>query len=190
MRQVALTGTNITTTSLGFGCAELFRLPSARRRRKLLATAYDCGIRHFDLAPMYGFGAAEAEVGKFVCTRRSEVVIATKFGISASCAVRLLRGVQGPLRAALAQRPELRARAREPHTAPATGPLGRLLYRAEPFDARTAKASLERSLRALGTDYVDIFLLHEPEVAAVRTDEVRGYLESVRSAGLIRAWGV
>ncbi|HET9153536.1 MAG TPA: aldo/keto reductase [Solirubrobacterales bacterium] len=50
---------------LGFGCASLMRLPSRRRRQALLAEAFEQGIRHFDVARMYGLGAAEGELGRF-----------------------------------------------------------------------------------------------------------------------------
>ena len=48
-----------STANLGFGCAGILRLPTARRRDYLLRTAVEEGITHFDVARMYGLGAAE-----------------------------------------------------------------------------------------------------------------------------------
>src|ERR671923_2879471 len=67
---VALGTEGLSTTSLGIGCAGLFRASSPGQREALLHTAYDVGIRHFDVAPMYGFGLAEPELGAFVRGRR------------------------------------------------------------------------------------------------------------------------
>ena len=65
MKKVHLIGTNIVTSPLGFGCAQLLRTSSAKQRQRILHAAYDAGIRHFDVARMYGLGAAERELGRF-----------------------------------------------------------------------------------------------------------------------------
>ena len=62
--------TGVVTSAVGFGCAGLFRIPQRSRRREVLEAAYDVGIRHFDVAPMYGLGLAEAELGSFLKRRR------------------------------------------------------------------------------------------------------------------------
>jgi aryl-alcohol dehydrogenase-like predicted oxidoreductase len=51
-------------------------------------------------------------------------------------------------------------------------------------------ASLEKSLRALRTDYVDFFLAHQACAEALPDEEVIGWLEDARRAGKIRAFGV
>jgi aryl-alcohol dehydrogenase-like predicted oxidoreductase len=65
-----------------------------------------------------------------------------------------------------------------------------MLYSAEGYEGAAARASLERSLRALDTDYIDLLLLHDPAPGSVRSEEVRCYLEEARRAGWIRDWGV
>ena len=51
--------------------------------------------------------------------------------------------------------------------------------------ARACEASLGR----LGTDHIDLYLLHEPTPSAEFSEAVAG-LERLRAAGKIRAWGV
>jgi D-threo-aldose 1-dehydrogenase len=181
----------VRTTPLGFGCASLFRAPDPSQRLRLLRTAHDAGIRHFDVAPMYGLGRAETELGIFAKARRGDLTIATKFGIKPTIIGRGIGYAQSPIRRILAARPAIRKDARE-----APGPTrmvyesSRFLYEFGGYDAAGARRSLERSLRALGTDYIDIFFLHDPLPGSVRTDEVLSYLEKARAAGLIRTWGI
>jgi D-threo-aldose 1-dehydrogenase len=155
-----------------------------------LEVAYDAGIRHFDVAPMYGLGRAEAEVGRFARSRRGEVTLATKFGIGPTFFGLALGRMQRPVRRALEVLPAVRQQVRERAAGPESGRLGPMLYSAEGYDAAAAKASLQRSLRALATDYIDLLLLHDPAPGSVQSEEVRCYLEEARDAGWIRSWGV
>ena len=50
-------------------------------------------------------------------------------------------------------------------------------------------SSVEGSLRALKTDYLDVFLLHRPD-ALVEPDEVARAFEHLESSGKVRAFGV
>jgi D-threo-aldose 1-dehydrogenase len=190
VRITTLPGTDVPTSAVGLGTAELFRLPSASDRLRVMSAAYEIGVRHFDTAPMYGLGLAERELGRFARGRRDRLVLATKFGITTSRVGRVLGRAQGPIRRILAAVPTLRDRARAGATGPGVGPAGSLLYEATGYDAAAARRSLEGSLRALGTDYVDLFLLHEPRREDVRSAEVRAWLDRARDAGMIRAWGV
>jgi D-threo-aldose 1-dehydrogenase len=190
LRRVALGAGGVETTALGFGCANLFRLGDSAGRARLLEAAYDAGIRHFDVAPMYGLGRAEAEVGRFARRRRGDVILATKFGIGPTLLARALGRMQRPVRRTLEALPAVRQQVRERAAGPESGRLGPMLYSAEGYDGAAARASLERSLRALATDYIDLFLLHDPAPGSVRSEEVRCYLEEARRAGWIRSWGV
>jgi hypothetical protein len=167
---------------LGFGCASLMRLPSRRSRQVLLGEAFEQGIRHFDVARMYGLGAAEAEVGRFAKGRREEIAIATKFGIEPGGGIGRLAPLQAPARALIARFPALRARLKRSQGS---------FHAPRRYDAAGARASLETSLRELGTDYVDILFVHDPgAVELPDMEELVGALEDLREAGRIRAWGV
>ncbi|MCC2030071.1 aldo/keto reductase [Microbacterium sp. YMB-B2] len=50
-------------------------------------------------------------------------------------------------------------------------------------------AQVEGSLRALGTDYLDVLLLHRPD-ALVEPDEVARAFDALESSGKVRAFGV
>jgi D-threo-aldose 1-dehydrogenase len=158
------------------------REPSRRRRQELLASAFEHGITHFDVARMYGLGAAEAELGRFLRSRRDQLTIASKFGIEPARSAGRLAALQGPARALLARSPALRARAKRGAGA---------LDRPHRYDVATARRSLETSLRELRTDYLDMLFLHGPSTAdAIDLDGLGAFLEDRRSAGQIRAWGL
>jgi D-threo-aldose 1-dehydrogenase len=186
-----LPGTDIAASIVGFGCAGLFRIPQRSARRTVLDAAYDAGIRHFDVAPMYGLGLAEPELGSWLKARRADVTVTTKFGIDPTLLSRGAALIQPPVRAFLARRPSVGEGLKTAGQGPHSGPLGRLLYSSPGYHRRSAQAALERSLRALGTDYIDIFLLHDPIGGLITgAPELTGYLDEQRRAGRIRCWGV
>jgi hypothetical protein len=160
-----LHGTTLSVSRFGLGTHALHRLLSGAARRRQLALAYDMGLKYFDTAPSYGAGLAEAELGRFARGRRSELVLTTKFGIAPG----RLAALPGGRYAALAARVAARlVGARRPAAPPARD-----------YSALEVRTSVERSLRALATDYVDVLYLHEPilellgdAAALIRTLEV------------------
>jgi D-threo-aldose 1-dehydrogenase len=190
MPRTVTVAAGLETSALGFGCAGLFREPSRNKRLRLFETAYELGIRHFDIAPMYGLGIAERELGRMVRGRRESVVIATKFGIEPTLVARQLARIQGPIRRLLRAVPALRQQLITSAAGPGSGPAGGLLYSSPGYDGASARASLESSLGAIGTDYVDLLLLHDPNPGSVRSDDVYAYLEDACRAGDIRTWGI
>ncbi|MFO1157374.1 MAG: aldo/keto reductase [Reyranellaceae bacterium] len=57
------------------------------------------------------------------------------------------------------------------------------------FSSGAVVASIERSLRRLRTDTVDLLLLHNPPLDVLQSDELRRALDGCLDAGKIRAWG-
>jgi D-threo-aldose 1-dehydrogenase len=158
------------------------RSASRRQRQRVLGEAFERGITHFDVARMYGLGAAEGELGRFAAHRRDEVTIATKFGIDPAGPASRLARFQGPARAAIARVPALRAAIKRRQGS---------LHQSRDYDGAVARASLETSLRALGTDYVDVLFLHDPQPGdRVDVEGLAETLEELRVAGRIRAWGL
>jgi D-threo-aldose 1-dehydrogenase len=156
------------------------QIPSRRGRQRLLGEAHAQGLSRFDVARMYGLGMAEAELGSFARGRREQVTIATKFGIEPG-SPRLAR-LQAPARAALTRLPALRAALKRRGSRP---------HPPRRYDAAGARASLETSLRELGTDYVDAFFVHDPAPDDhVDRDGLGELCEELIESGKIRSWGL
>ena len=83
MRYRRLGRSGLAVSVVGLGCNNLgHRIPDAQAERVVNA-AIDAGITLFDVADSYGrpdIGSAEVALGKALGLRRSEVLVATKFG--------------------------------------------------------------------------------------------------------------
>jgi D-threo-aldose 1-dehydrogenase len=181
MREIELPGSGTRTTSVAFGCGGLLRIPDAGDRGRLLETAFDAGIRHFDNARMYGLGQCEAETRPFLQRRRHEVTVTTKFGLATAGSEAGLRRIQGPVRRLLRAMPFLRAAARKV----AGGSTVRRV-----FSVQEAKASLEKSLMEMGVERVDLLLAHEAQLEDFDGDGLAEATAAWAQEGLVGGTGV
>jgi aryl-alcohol dehydrogenase-like predicted oxidoreductase len=167
---------------LAFGCASIMGKVGRRESERALGKAYELGVSHFDVARSYGFGRAESVLGDFIRGKRDKVTIATKFGVVApelSLAKRILMPVA---REAYKLAPVLKRSVKQQS--------GELLAN-RCFDIGFASQCLERSLRELQTDYIDIYLIHEPSHSLLREfDLMRNFLDKQKQLGKIRSWGL
>lgn len=180
MIEIVVPGLAVRTPVVGFGCSSLTG-SSPSNTDRVLQTAFDAGVRHFDTARYYGYGEAEGILGRFLKSRRSEVTITTKFGIEpprrttalgiglhfGRRIVRLLPAMRGFLRRGTQS-----------------------LVKSGAFSAQQAQVSLETSLRELSTDHIDFYLLHDYVVNEKPPDELLQFLENSVKAGKIRSFGI
>ncbi|MEI9970727.1 MAG: aldo/keto reductase [Ignavibacteriota bacterium] len=129
----------------GLGCNNFgWRIDEAQTRR-VVDAALDAGINFFDTADIYDKGHSEEFLGRALGKRRSEVVVATKFGMKFD---------------------ETRSGARPEYV----------------------KQAAEDSLRRLGTDYIDLYQLHQPDPNTPIADTL-GALAELQQAGKVREIG-
>jgi aryl-alcohol dehydrogenase-like predicted oxidoreductase len=129
----------------------------------------DIGITHFDTSPYYGFGLAEAELGRFGCRR---LTIATKIGLYPPV------GTLGHRVSSLWVRK-------------AVGKFIPTLSRPiVDWTVARAERSLGESLQRLNRDHIDILFLHEPRYSLSGSDELQLWLERERDRGRIAYWGL
>ncbi len=155
----------VEVSRLGLGTAPLgglYRPVADEEAAACLDAALAAGIRYLDTAPLYGLGLAEKRLGEALRDReRSSVTISTKIG----------RMVVGD---------------------PAGPPGRRGGARAEyAFSRDAVLASFEASLERLGTDRVDVLLLHDPSdhLEAARGGAIP-VLQELRAEGTVGAIGV
>jgi D-threo-aldose 1-dehydrogenase len=172
---------NLETSRLGFGCVQLTAHRNRREALSVLEHAFALGIRHFDVARAYGFGRAEGILREFLRQKRHEVTLTTKFGIEPPSGLAGNARVINALKKALRRFPGLLRQAKN---------RGAAMVKAGIFTPEAAIRSLEISLRELGTDYVDIFLLHEGTLTDASSAPLVETLLGQVAKGKIRHVGV
>ncbi|MCM2579079.1 aldo/keto reductase [Streptomyces meridianus] len=142
MRTSRLGRSAVEVTELGLGggpLGNLFTAVDDDAAAATLAAAWDCGIRFFDTSPHYGLGLSERRTGNFLHGKpRAEFTLSTKAG-------RLL----------VPQDPA--GGTDERFAVPATH------RRVWDFSRDGVRRSLQESLDRMGTDRVDVLLLHDAE---------------------------
>ncbi len=170
MKKILLPHTQLSISKFIFGTASLFNVGLRRQRIKLLKSAIDHGFTHFDTAPYYGFGLAESDLSE-VLKDNPHVSVTTKVGIYSaggedqSAISVFLRKSIGKIIPTL--------------SAPTIS-----------FELNKAQCQLEGSLRRLGREKIDIYMLHEPTFDLVKTDEWKRWLENLVSSGKVGWFGL
>lgn len=159
--------TDVSVTAVGLGCAPLAGLYTPVDPADATATvdaAWAGGIRHFDTAPQYGAGLSESRLGTALASRdRDDLRLSTKMG-------RILVDHEGPWE--IWGEPTGKAAAFD-------------------FSYRAAFTSHLASLERLGTDRVDIGLIHDADDQrdAALAGTYRALAE-LKAAGRIGAIGI
>ena len=184
MQTVQVGTTGRTTTQLGYGCSSLMGAMGRAESLAILEAAFDAGIRHVDVAPMYGYGQAEGVLGEFLERHRGQVTVTTKYGIPPAKRQGLISLARSVARPVVRAMPGLK---RGLTTAAAktvgAGPKAS-------FSAADARESLDRSLRELRTDHIDIWLLHDAIPADLHDDGLLRLMQDAVVAGKIGTFGL
>jgi D-threo-aldose 1-dehydrogenase len=162
--------TELRVTRLVFGGAPIGGMFAPVDDDAALATldaAWAAGIRAFDTAPHYGVGLSEQRLGRFLAGRpRDQYVLCTKVGrllVPSGGDVEGTDGFYGTPR----------------------------LTRVRDYSRHGVLASLEDSLGRLGTDHIDIALIHDPDDYGPQAlDEAYPALAGLRAEGVIGAVGL
>jgi D-threo-aldose 1-dehydrogenase len=180
--QVPLGRTGLHVTRLGLGGASiggLFTAVSEADARATIRRAWDLGIRYFDTAPLYGYGASERRIGAALRDEpRDAFVLSTKVG-------RLVRA-PGAIEPGDEIDHQRYGDTDDAFYVVTTGE--RLVF---DYSGDGVRRSIEESLERLGLDRVDIALIHDPDdhwQAAL--DGAYPALANLREEGVIRAVGI
>jgi D-threo-aldose 1-dehydrogenase len=184
MQTVQVGQTDRTTTRLGFGCSSLMGGLNRAESLSILEIAFDAGIRHFDVAPMYGFGQAESCLGEFLTRRRGQVTLTTKYGIPPPARQGLISFARSVARPVIQAVPGLKGGL----TSAAVKASGASAKAS--FTVEEARASLERSLRELKTDHIDVWLLHDAVAGDLHDEGLLRLMQDSVASGVIGTFGV
>jgi aryl-alcohol dehydrogenase-like predicted oxidoreductase len=146
-RQLGKSGLKVSAIGLGCGSRTFVGRVDEATAQSIIDHAFDSGVTYFDTAETYAEGRSETLLGKALKGKRSDVVVATKFGKDRSVTEREQRGSR----------------------------------------SRVIKA-IEGSLRRLSTDYVDLYILHEPDPATPIEETLRA-LDDLVHSGKVRYVG-
>jgi len=142
--------------------------------------AYENGINFFDTADVYGQGDSERLLGRVFRGDRDKILICSKAGLSIAMSRELVRWAK----------PVANLLARCWRPAQAATKAVRQRQQKQRFDAGYIRGSIHGSLKRLGTDYLDLFLLHCPPWAALEDGALVETMNSLTAAGKIRYWGI
>jgi aryl-alcohol dehydrogenase-like predicted oxidoreductase len=170
--------------NLGFGGAALTNIGSYNNIKEILATAYDCGIRHYDTAPLYGKGYSEIIYGKFLKGKRKDITITTKFGLgedyeTGNIPVQLLLRLN-QLAKKLKKKPGMDIQGNQL-------PVYNTAFKR--IDKDLIEKSFTKSIKRLKTDYIDYYLLHEG-LPSFLTDEAIIFISKLKQEGAVRFLGI
>src|SRR5690349_15856457 len=179
--RVTIGQTGLEVTRLGFGGASiggLFEAVADEAAVDTIKHAWEVGVRYFDTAPLYGYGASERRFGMALADRpRDAFVLSTKLG-------RLVRDRSAIPPGADVDRQQLAGRDDAFYVV--ADPLGIVFD----FSADGVRRSIEESLERLRLERIDIALIHDPDDHW--RDAIDGAwpaLERLRSEGVIGAVG-
>lgn len=163
--------TDLTIGPLGFGgtaIGNLFARVPDDVADAAVEAAWSAGVRYFDTAPLYGLGLSEERLGRALSRHpREELVLSTKVGR----AVARNPASRGGRAAGLFDVPDDRIAIRD-------------------YTADGVRRSLEASLDRLGTDRIDIALVHDPDDHLDQAlAEAVPALVRLRDEGVVRAIG-
>ena len=147
--------TALTVTRLGFGGAPIGGLFTAVTDADAIATvrrAWDLGVRYFDTAPLYGYGASERRIGAALAGRAARRVHDLDQG----------RPARPADRTAPARRATSTARSWTVARTRST-PTRRRRRVVFDYSYDGVMRSIEESLERLGLERVDIAFIHDPD---------------------------
>ena len=166
---------------IGLGCSRLGSVNGASgpEAAALIRAALDEGIRFFDTSSIYGQGDSERLIGQ-VLGRRDDCIVCSKAGKYLSWKRRLLLPVKGLLRG-VARRSD---RARSGVAAARSKPMP------VRWDKRFLQQSIDGSLRRLGRERIEMFMLHSPAAEVLLDGGAMDALAQAQKAGKLGLIGV
>lgn len=177
MQIITIPNTTLNVSRIIFGTASLIKNYTTTRQLFILNKAIDCGITHFDTAPVYGFGSTESVVG-LILKKNKNLTITTKVGLYPFFET-------NPNFIKLFSQRIMQTISRRIFVNPLD-----LTKPVVDLSVLRARKSLENSLKYLKRETIDIYLIHDPNSHICFSDEWQTFLNNLKKEGKIRFTGV
>lgn len=175
--------TDLKVSEIGFGCQSIgggFYYKNNEESISTLLEAFDSGVNFFDTSDHYTQGESEKLIGKAFKDKRDKVIIGTKVGTLYSTTASLI----------LKLRPLGRPISKYLKSMKIFFHLVRMEQKHSDFSAGYLVKAVEKSLRRLQTDYLDLLQLHKPSKMILEKGEFIETLEKLQKQGKIRYYGI
>ena len=174
---------DLRVSEIGFGCQSIgggLYYKDNSESIKILNMAFDAGVNFFDTSDHYSLGESEKLLGKTFKEKRDKIIIGTKAGTLYS----------QPAFAALKFRFILRPFGKYMYPLKISFHKMRAKQKRKDFSSKYLIKAIEKSLRRLQTDYIDLFQLHKPSEEILKNGEFIETLELLKKQGKIRYYGI
>ena len=175
--------TDLSVSEIGFGCQSIgggLYYKNNNESLKTLQHAFDLGVNFFDTSDHYSQGESEKLIGTAFKGKRDKIIIGTKAGTLYTSSVSAL----------LKLRPLLRPIGKFLQPMKIQFHLLRAKEKRFDFSSSYLIEAIEKSLRRLKTDYIDLFQLHKPSKEILERGDFIEPLEKLKQEGKIRYHGI
>jgi len=183
MKYRKLGKTDLIVSEIGFGCQSIgggLYYKNNDESVKTLLQAFDSGVNFFDTSDHYSQGESEKLIGKAFKSKRDKIIIGTKAGTLYPPAANFI----------LKLRPLIRPASKYMHSMKIPFHLIRAKQKRKDFSKKYLITAVEKSLKRLQTDYIDLFQLHKPSKSVLEDGVFIETLDKIKQQGKIRYYGI
>lgn len=175
--------TDLIISEIGFGCQSIaggLYYKNNSESIKTLLEAFDSGVNFFDTSDHYSQGESEKLIAKAFKSKRNKIIIGTKAGTLYPPITHYI----------LKLRPLIRPVSKYIRSMKIPLHLMRARQKRSDFSSKYLFLAVEKSLKRLRTDYIDLFQLHKPSKETLENGEFIETLEKLKEQGKVRYYGI
>jgi aryl-alcohol dehydrogenase-like predicted oxidoreductase len=163
---------------IGIGSSGYGSRVNSLKSEKIIKELFSYGINYIDTSPLYGAGEAEKIIGK-IYQDRKKVILATKFGLSFKKKNKIIQ-LLIPIVRLIYNFPIINQILKNRKHSHDENPLSLI----------EIEKSVERSLKHLNTNYLDILFIHNNIYFYLNDTEVLNYLINLKKKKIINKLGI
>jgi aryl-alcohol dehydrogenase-like predicted oxidoreductase len=170
----------ISASQLGIGTSNFGSKIDHKKAAYILDKLYEKGVNYIDTARSYGLGNAEAIIAPCIAKRRHSVFVSTKAGIVAT-KLSLAKKILLPLARKIYHIPGIQNIIKTKSAAS---------YQNTLLDSDSFCQSINQSLAALNTHYLDQLIIHTDHEQYLKNNQIVDFLHQQKQHGIIKNIGI